>query len=272
MLNRDDVASWIEGLANGGKLYATVGTDLPDGAAGRVFSEGRRGPDPSEPGRSVGLPRTVAKPVRERSRDVDSRRGRPFLRSDGELSGGSGVPGVGCSMDCGAARCSRLKSKNLEVGSGTLKIDESIVATRRGVTRRTTVTPHDPDRRRDDACVRPFSSRAGGRAFGRWRGVGGQRPHRCDSCGAAGAAPFVRPSARTLRRKRRAASAHVAWSAPHSGDSATHLGLALNPRANMRSRRVNLFVVPSDSAQGEATMGGRSKLSSRRFGSKRAIG
>ena len=52
MLDRDDVAGWIEGSANGGKSVEAFGADLSDGAAGGFERGGRRGTDPSEPGGS----------------------------------------------------------------------------------------------------------------------------------------------------------------------------------------------------------------------------
>lgn len=137
MLNRDDVASWIEGLANGGKLYATVGTDLPDGAAGRVERAVDEGLIPRSPAARVGLPRTVAKPVREK--ETETWTADEVDRFFEVTANYRGAVAFRVSVLYGLRRSEMLalKSKNLEVGSGTLKIDESIVATRRGVTRRT---------------------------------------------------------------------------------------------------------------------------------------
>ena len=70
MLDRDDVAGWIEGLANGGKLSrrsVQICRTVLRAALSEAVDEGLI---PRSPAARVGLPRTVAKPKREKETET----------------------------------------------------------------------------------------------------------------------------------------------------------------------------------------------------------
>jgi len=132
MLDRDDVAGWIEALAAGGKLSkrsVQICRTVLRAALTEAVDEGLI---PRSPAARVGLPRTVAKPVREKETEtwtadeVDH-----FLEA---TAGHRWAVAFRVSVLYGLRRSEMLalKWKNLDVEAGTLKIDESIVATRTG--------------------------------------------------------------------------------------------------------------------------------------------
>ncbi len=132
MLDRDDVAGWIEALAAGGKLSkrsVQICRTVLRAALTEAVDEGLIARSPAA---RVGLPRTVAKPVREKETEtwtadeVDR-----FLEA---TAGHRWAVAFRVSVLYGLRRSEMLalKWKNLDVEAGTLKIDESIVATRNG--------------------------------------------------------------------------------------------------------------------------------------------
>jgi integrase len=132
MLDRDDVAGWIEALAAGGKLSkrsVQICRTVLRAALTEAVDEGLIARSPAA---RVGLPRTVAKPVREKETEtwtadeVDR-----FLEA---TAGHRWAVAFRVSVLYGLRRSEMLalKWKNLDVDAGTLKIDESIVATRTG--------------------------------------------------------------------------------------------------------------------------------------------
>jgi integrase len=132
MLDRDDVAGWIETLAAGGKLSkrsVQICRTVLRAALTEAVDEGLI---PRSPAARVGLPRTVAKPVREKETEtwtadeVDR-----FLEA---TANHRWAVAFRVSVLYGLRRSEMLalKWKNLDVDAWTLKIDESIVATRTG--------------------------------------------------------------------------------------------------------------------------------------------
>jgi integrase len=132
MLDRDDVAGWIEALAAGGKLSkrsVQICRTVLRAALTEAVDEGLISRSPAA---RVGLPRTVAKPVREKETEtwtadeVDR-----FLEA---TANHRWAVAFRVSVLYGLRRSEMLalKWKNLDVEAGTLKIDESIVATRTG--------------------------------------------------------------------------------------------------------------------------------------------
>jgi integrase len=132
MLDRDDVAGWIEALAAGGKLSkrsVQICRTVLRAALTEAVDEGLISRSPAA---RVGLPRTVAKPVREKETEtwtadeVDR-----FLEA---TASHRWAVAFRVSVLYGLRRSEMLalKWKNLDVEAGSLKIDESIVATRTG--------------------------------------------------------------------------------------------------------------------------------------------
>lgn len=132
MLDRDDVAGWIEALAAGGKLSkrsVQICRTVLRAALTEAVDEGLISRSPAA---RVGLPRTVAKPVREKETEtwtadeVDR-----FLEA---TASHRWAVAFRVSVLYGLRRSEMLalKWKNLDVEAGTLKIDESVVATRTG--------------------------------------------------------------------------------------------------------------------------------------------
>jgi len=132
MLDRDDVAGWIEALAAGGKLSkrsVQICRTVLRAALTEAVDEGLISRSPAA---RVGLPRTVAKPVREKETEtwtadeVDR-----FLEA---TANHRWAVAFRVSVLYGLRRSEMLalKWKNLGIEAGTLKIDESVVATRTG--------------------------------------------------------------------------------------------------------------------------------------------
>lgn len=132
MLDRDDVAGWIEGLANGGKLSrrsVQICRTVLRAALTEAVDEGLIARSPAA---RVGLPRTVAKPKREKEAEtwtadeVDR-----FLEASASHRWAVAFR-VSVLYGLRRSELLALKWKNLDVDAGTLKIDESVVATRTG--------------------------------------------------------------------------------------------------------------------------------------------
>lgn len=132
MLDRDDVARWIEALANGGKLSkrsVQICRTVLRAALTEAVDEGLI---PRSPAARVGLPRTVAKPVRVKETEtwtadeVDR-----FLEATATHRWAVAFR-VSVLYGLRRSEMLALKWKNLDVDAGSLKINESIVATRTG--------------------------------------------------------------------------------------------------------------------------------------------
>ena len=132
MLVREGVAGWIQALANGGKLSkrsVQICRTVLRAALSEAVDEGLI---PRSPAARVGLPRTVAKPVRVKETEtwtadeVDR-----FLEATAShrWSVAFRVPVL---YGLRRSEMLALKWNNLDIEAGTLKIDESIVATRTG--------------------------------------------------------------------------------------------------------------------------------------------
>ena len=132
MLVREGVAGWIQALANGGKLSkrsVQICRTVLRAALTEAVDEGLI---PRSPAARVGLPRTVAKPVRVKETEtwtadeVDR-----FLEATAShrWSVAFRVPVL---YGLRRSEMLALKWNNLDIEAGTLKIDESIVATRTG--------------------------------------------------------------------------------------------------------------------------------------------
>jgi integrase len=132
MLVREDVAGWIEALANGGKLSkrsVQICRTVLRAALSEAVDEGLI---PRSPAARVGLPRTVAKPVRVKETEtwtadeVDR-----FLEATASHRWSVAFR-VSVLYGLRRSEMLALKWNNLDIEAGTLKIDESIVATRTG--------------------------------------------------------------------------------------------------------------------------------------------
>lgn len=132
MLVREDVAGWIQALANGGKLSkrsVQICRTVLRAALTEAVDEGLI---PRSPAARVGLPRTVAKPVRVKETEtwtadeVDR-----FLEATASHRWSVAFR-VSVLYGLRRSEMLALKWNNLDIEAGTLKIDESIVATRTG--------------------------------------------------------------------------------------------------------------------------------------------
>jgi len=132
MLVREDVAGWIQALANGGKLSkrsVQICRTVLRAALTEAVDEGLI---PRSPAARVGLPRTVAKPVRVKETEtwtadeVDR-----FLEATASHRWSVAFR-VSVLYGLRRSETLALKWNNLDIEVGTLKIDESIVATRTG--------------------------------------------------------------------------------------------------------------------------------------------
>ena len=132
MLDRDDVAGWIEGLANGGKLSrrsVQICRTVLRAALSEAVDEGLI---PRSPAARVGLPRTVAKPKREKEAEtwtIDEV--EAFLEA---TSWHRWAIAFRLNVFYGLRRSELLALKwdDFDDEAGTLRIDESLVAVRFG--------------------------------------------------------------------------------------------------------------------------------------------
>ena len=140
MLDRDDVATWITNLADGGKLSrrsVQICRNVLRAALSEAVEEGLIARSPAA---RVGLPRTVAKPIKPKEavawNDDEVTR---FLEPLGRTGGRSRFR-LGVLYGLRRSEILALRWDDLDVEANTLRIDESLVATRtgrRGATRRT---------------------------------------------------------------------------------------------------------------------------------------
>ena len=131
-LDRDDVAGWIEALANGGRLSrrsVQICRTVLRAALSEAVDEGLI---PRSPAALVGLPRTVAKPTREKEVEtwtVDEV--EAFLEA---TSWHRWAIGFRLNVLYGLRRSELLALRwdDFDDEAGTLRIDESLVAVRFG--------------------------------------------------------------------------------------------------------------------------------------------
>ncbi|CAN5579343.1 site-specific integrase [soil metagenome] len=151
-LDRDDVAGWIEGLAAGGKLSrrsVQICRNVLSAALSEAVDEGLI---PRSPAARVGLPRTVAKPVKEKDALVwDETDVERFLTASGTHRGAISFR-LGVLYGLRRSEVLALRWNDLDVEASTLRIDESLVATNSGAEwgnakneRSRRVIPIDPD-------------------------------------------------------------------------------------------------------------------------------
>lgn len=132
LLDRDDVATWISNLAEGGKL-SRRGVQICRNVLRASLREAvDEGLIPRSPAARVGLPRTVAKPDRVKeteawtAAEVDR-----FLEASSSHRWAVGFR-LGALYGLRRSEILALRWDDLETKAGTLRIDESLVATRTG--------------------------------------------------------------------------------------------------------------------------------------------
>jgi len=164
-LDRDDVARWIEALAAGGKLSrrsVQICRTVLRAALSEAVDEGVI---PRSPAVRVGLPRTVAKPIKEKEavtwseRDVDR-----FLEAT-ETHRWAIAFRLGVLYGLRRSEVLALRWDDLDTKAKSLRIDESLVSTNTGAAwsnakneRSRRLIPIDPD------TVRVFASRRAAQA------------------------------------------------------------------------------------------------------------
>lgn len=131
-LDRDDIAGWIAGLATGGKLSrrsVQICRTVLRAALNEAVSEGLIARSPAA---RVGLPRTVAKPVKEKqavvwtAADVDR-----FLAATADHRWAIAFR-LGVLYGLRRSEVLALRWDDLDTDASTLRIDESLVATDTG--------------------------------------------------------------------------------------------------------------------------------------------
>ena len=132
MLDRDDVATWIENLANGGQLSrrsVQICRTVLRAALTEAVDEGLISRSPAA---RVGLPRTVAKPVKEKetvawtAAEVDR-----FLEATADHRWAIAFR-LGVLYGLRRSEVLALRWDDLDTKAKTLRIDESLVATSGG--------------------------------------------------------------------------------------------------------------------------------------------
>ncbi len=131
-LDREDVARWIEALAAGGRLSkrsVQICRTVLRAALNEAVDEGLI---PRSPAARVGLPRTVAKPTKEKEavawtdREVDR-----FLAATADHRWAIGFR-LGVLYGLRRSEVLALRWDDLDTTANTLRIDESLVATNEG--------------------------------------------------------------------------------------------------------------------------------------------
>ncbi len=131
-LDRDDVARWIENLAVGGRLSkrsVQICRTVLRAALNEAVDEGLI---PRSPAARVGLPRTVAKPTKEKEavawteREVDR-----FLAATADHRWAIGFR-LGVLYGLRRSEVLALRWDDVDTKANTLRIDESLVATNEG--------------------------------------------------------------------------------------------------------------------------------------------
>ena len=132
LLDRDDVATWISNLAAGGKL-SRRGVQICRNVLRASLREAvDEGLIPRSPAARVGLPRTVAKP--ERVKETDAWAAAEVDRFLDASASHRWAVGFRLGVLYGLRRSEilALRWDDLDTKAGTLRIDESLVATRTG--------------------------------------------------------------------------------------------------------------------------------------------
>jgi integrase len=132
LLDRDDVATWISNLAEGGKL-SRRGVQICRNVLRASLREAvDEGLIPRSPAARVGLPRTVAKP--ERVKETEAWTAAEVDRFIEASSSHRWAVAFRLGVLYGLRRSEilALRWDDLDTKAGTLRIDESLVATRTG--------------------------------------------------------------------------------------------------------------------------------------------
>ena len=132
LLDRDDVATWISNLAEGGKL-SRRGVQICRNVLRASLREAvDEGLIPRSPAARVGLPRTVAKPDRVKETDAwTAAEVDRFLDASASHRWAVGFR-LGVLYGLRRSEILALRWDDLDTRAGTLRIDESLVATRTG--------------------------------------------------------------------------------------------------------------------------------------------
>ena len=131
-LNRDDVADWINALASAGKLSRRSVQICRNVLRASLADAVEEGLIPRSPAARVALPRTVAKPVKEKvvqaweAKDVDT-----FLAAIAEHRWAVGFQ-LGVLYGLRRSEVLALRWDDFDPKGRTLRIDESLVAVNRG--------------------------------------------------------------------------------------------------------------------------------------------
>jgi hypothetical protein len=171
LLDRDDVATWISNLAEGGKL-SRRGVQICRNVLRASLREAvDEGLIPRSPAARVGLPRTVAKPDMVKETDAWSGRGRLLLRA----TAGPSASGSACCTGCVAVRSSRCDGTTSTPGPQRCG-STSLVATRTGAAwsnakneRSRRIIPLDDETLREFAGAEQHRQRSGWRPARRGR-------------------------------------------------------------------------------------------------------
>ena len=132
LLDRDDVATWISNLAEGGKL-SRRGVQICRNVLRASLREAvDEGLIPRSPAARVGLPRTVAKPARVKETEAwSASEVDRFLDASASHRWAVGFR-LGALYGLRRSEILALRWDDLDTKAGTLRIDESLVATRTG--------------------------------------------------------------------------------------------------------------------------------------------
>jgi integrase len=132
LLDRDDVATWISNLAEGGKLSRRRRQICRNVLRASLREAVDEGLIPRSPAARVGLPRTVAKP--ERVKETEAWTAAEVDRFIETSSSHRWAVGFRLGVLYGLRRSEilALRWDDLDTKAGTLRIDESLVATRTG--------------------------------------------------------------------------------------------------------------------------------------------
>ncbi len=165
LLDRDDVATWIGNLAEGGKL-SRRGVQICRNVLRASLREAvDEGLIPRSPAARVGLPRTVAKPDRVKETDAwTAAEVDRFLDASASHRWAVGFR-LGVPYGLRRSEILALRWDDLDTRAGTLRIDESLVATRTGAA--SSNAKNERSRRiipLDDETLREFARRRSAQA------------------------------------------------------------------------------------------------------------
>jgi integrase len=217
------VTEWIEGLAAGGKLLrrsieicrTVLRASLADAVDEGLILR--------SPAARVPIPRTVAKPVREK--EVDAWNADQVVRFVAVTSDHRWAVGFRLCVLYGLRRSEvlALRWDDVDWDGRTVRVDEGLIEVRTGIAwsdgktaRSRRVIPADPvtmrfllTRRRQQAEERLLAG----------PGVGRERLHHRNPNGRTGVAPELRPCSGADPREGRAAAVDVARPSSHGGDA-----------------------------------------------------